>query len=223
VVDLPLATSRRDPLAQPTRARLYEMLSEARSPLATAELAGRLGLHPNGVRLHLDRMRREGLVTRSRVRRPTGRPRDAWTLAPDARPGGHPQRAYSDLVRWLARALRSDPPGRRGVEATGRRIGREIAADAPAGATLQGLLARLAFEPEAEDASPGYLRLTLGNCPYRDAVQENQPAVCALHRGITAGLLDVLESGARLEEFLPLDPDRAGCVVGVRAREDPSL
>jgi predicted ArsR family transcriptional regulator len=216
VVDLRLATSSRDPLAQPTRARLYELLSEAGAPVDTTELARRLGLHRNGVRVHLERMQRDGLLIRSRVRRPTGRPRDAWALAPDARPGGRPPRAYADLVRWLARAMRADAQGRRRVEATGHSIGHEIASDAPAGATLRQVLAKLAFQPQAEHGSDGRLRLTLCNCPYRDAVRENQDVVCALHRGITRGLLDGLEPGAALERFVPRDPDRAGCLIEVR-------
>jgi predicted ArsR family transcriptional regulator len=56
----------------------------------------------------------------------------------------------------------------------------------------------------------------LDNCPYRDAVRENQPAICALHKGITRGLLDVLEPQAKLTAFVPHDPDRAGCLIELR-------
>ncbi len=55
----------------------------------------------------------------------------------------------------------------------------------------------------------------LGNCPYRDAVNENQPAICALHEGITRGLLDVLAPSAALTAFVPHDPYEAGCTVEV--------
>jgi predicted ArsR family transcriptional regulator len=215
VVDLWLATSSRDPLAQATRARLYQLLGELPTPATTAELARRLNLHPNGVRSHLDRMERDGLLRRTRIHQALGRPRDAWERAPDARPGGEPQRAYTDLVRWLARAMRADPQAKRRIERTGRDIGREIAADAPPGATLEVLLGKLGFEPTAKETGKGCLRLTLGNCPYRDAVRENQDVVCTLHRGITRGLLDQLEPVATLDAFVPRDPDRAGCVVEV--------
>ena len=59
----------------------------------------------------------------------------------------------------------------------------------------------------------------LGNCPYRDAVRENQPVVCALHRGLTRGLLDQLAPAARLASFVPKDPDRAGCLIEVEGFE----
>ncbi|HSD81778.1 MAG TPA: winged helix-turn-helix domain-containing protein, partial [Solirubrobacteraceae bacterium] len=111
-------------LAQPTRARLFALLGELRRPAGTAELAGRLGLHPNGVRMHLERLREAGLVERARARQPRGRPRDAWTIAPNARPGGDPPTAYADLGRWLARAIPARPGRLRDVEAAGREIGR---------------------------------------------------------------------------------------------------
>jgi hypothetical protein len=39
--------------------------------------------------------------------------------------------------------------------------------------------------------------------------------VCALHRGMTSGLLERLDRKARLTGFLPKDPYRAGCLVDV--------
>jgi hypothetical protein len=55
----------------------------------------------------------------------------------------------------------------------------------------------------------------LGNCPYRGSARENQEVVCRLHRGLTTGLLEKLDAGARLVRFEPRDPDRAGCEIGV--------
>src|ERR1019366_9024336 len=127
VMDLPFVVSPDDVLAQPTRASLFSMLGELKRPAGTAELAERLALHPNGVRVHLERMEDAGLVARSRARQARGRPRDAWTIAPDARPGGAPPSAYTDLGRWLARAISARPGRLRDLEATGRDIGRELA------------------------------------------------------------------------------------------------
>jgi hypothetical protein len=60
----------------------------------------------------------------------------------------------------------------------------------------------------------------LRNCPYRDAVRENPAAICALHKGITRGLLDVLAPQAKLIEFVPHNPDRAGCLIEVRGLDE---
>lgn len=179
------------------------------------ELAGRLDLHPNGIRMHLERLEEAGLVARSRSPQPRGRPRDAWTIATDARPGGNPPSAYADLGRWLARAIPS-PPGRlQDVEATGRDIGRELApGDGTHGEeAMRTTLVALGFQPREEPGPAGRLTYCLGNCPHRDAVRESQELVCTLHRGMTRGLLDILDPGAKLEGFEPRDPDTAGCLI----------
>src|SRR6478609_10075670 len=127
MIDQPSVLSPDDALSQPTRARLFALLGELGRTAGTAELAERVGLHPNGVRVHLEYMQRDGLVLRASDPQPRGRPRDAWKIAPDARPGGRSPRAYSDLARWLARATGSGSRGLRAIESVGREIGRELA------------------------------------------------------------------------------------------------
>lgn len=216
-VDPPFPVRSEDVLAQPTRARLFAFLSELKRAAGTVELAERLDLHPNGVRNHLERMEQAGLVARERARKSTpGRPPDGWTIAPDARPGGERPRAYTDLGRWLARVIPPRPGSLRNVEAAGREIGRELAPVNPETGgidALQSTLVALGFQPTHEYKAPDRVSICLGNCPYRDAVRENQPVICTLHRGITLGLLDVLEPDGKLIDFVPRDPDAAGCLI----------
>jgi predicted ArsR family transcriptional regulator len=219
-MDTPTTASPDDALAQPTRARLFAILTELRRPVGTVELAERLALHPNGVRVHLERLQAAGLVTRSRAPQARGRPRDAWSVAPGAGPGGAPPTGFRELARWLARTIPARPGRLREVENAGREIGRELAgADAvgPGTGTLYSTLAALGFQPHVDAPAPGRTTYCLGNCPYRDAVRTNQPVVCTLHRGITRGLLEGLEPGARLVDFVPRDPDEAGCLIDVKA------
>jgi predicted ArsR family transcriptional regulator len=215
MIDQPPILDSDDPLSQPTRARLFALLGELGRPAGTAELAEQLKLHPNGVRLHLERLERDGLVSRASDPQPRGRPRDAWKIAPDARPGGRSPRAYADLVRWLARATGSGSRGLRGIENAGREIGRELGADQAAGGeeALQTALTALGFQPRVRARKDEKLTIALRNCPYEDAVRENQPVICTLHRGITHGLLDVLAPEAELAGFEPRDPRTAGCLV----------
>jgi predicted ArsR family transcriptional regulator len=215
-MDAPFAIDPDDVLAQPTRARLFALLGELKRPAGTVELAERLGLHPNGVRIHLERMEQAGLVERARVRDRRGRPPDAWTISAGARPGGSDPRGYQDLGRWLARALHQPRRGLRGIEETGRQIGRELAPeDAGAeGGAFEASLAALGFQPVVHPREEG-ATYCLRNCPYRDAVRENPAAICALHKGITRGLLEVLAPDAELAGFVPHDPDRAGCLIEV--------
>jgi predicted ArsR family transcriptional regulator len=215
VIDLAPADSHGDVLSQPTRARLFALLDELKRPAGTAELADRLGMHPNGVRNHLQRLCEAGLVTRARARGARGRPPYAWTIASDARPGGTAPSAYRDLGRWLARAMPGRADGLRSIEAIGREIGRELApCDEPDVAwAFESSLVALGFQPILRRREGTHLTFCLRNCPYKDAVRENQRAVCALHEGITRGLLEVLHPRAKLAAFLPGDPDEAGCLI----------
>jgi DNA-binding transcriptional ArsR family regulator len=131
-VEAPFAIAPDDLLAQPTRASLFSLLGELKRPVGTVELAERLDLHPNGVRIHLERMEQAGLVGRARDRQSRARPRGAWTIAPDAQPAvrrrpptrilaaGWPGRSDRDAADSAASkksaarsAARSRPPARR--------------------------------------------------------------------------------------------------------------
>jgi predicted ArsR family transcriptional regulator len=206
-----------DVLGQPTRARLFSLLSELKRPARTEELAEQVGLHANGVRAHLERMAAAGLVTRTRTRQAVGRPYDHWSISPDANPAGRPPHAYADLGQWLARAI---PPSRarlREVEASGRQIGRELApSDSGTGDVadvIGATLTAMGFQPRRDDHPDERVVYCLGNCPYQEAVETNQEVVCTLHRGITRGLLDALDPDARLVAFEPRDPETAGCLI----------
>ena len=204
-------------LAQPTRARVFAQLVECRTAVGTERLAGLLGLHPNGVRRHLERLQEAGLVERRRSRGARGRPSDRWLVAPGAHPGGERPSGYADLARWLARAVPAGPRRLREIEKTGREIGREMA---PAGSDdpvedFRQAIAALGFQPVMKARRDGGFTCRLENCPYRDSARENPDVICTLHRGITAGLLAELDPEAKLIRFEPHDPDRAGCLVGV--------
>ena len=213
-MDLPARPD--DALAQPTRARLFSLLGELRRPAGTEELADRLELHPNGVRVHLERLQEAGLVERERIRQTRGRPRDMWTIAAGAQPGGDAPTGYEQLGRWLARALSTSRTSVRTIEATGREIGRELAppSDRPSEDRMHAALASLGFQPRRE----GGLTYVLCNCPYRDAARESPEVVCGLHRGMTRGLLDVIAPTTRLARFTPNDPDQAGCRIELAGR-----
>jgi len=158
-----------------------------------------------------------GLVESTRSAHGRGRPRDEWSIAPGARPTGRRPEAYVDLSRWLARSIPAGPGRLRGLEATGREIGRELAPSASGdlAESFTQVFTALGFQPDVEVKGEGHLCCTLGNCPYRESARENPDAICTLHKGMTEGLLDELDPDGRLARFEPHDPDRAGCVVEV--------
>lgn len=212
-MDLP---AHEDVLSQPTRAELFRVLTELKRPAGTEELAARMSLHPNGVRVHLERMLEAELVVRERSRQARGRPRDMWAVSPDARPGGDRPTAYADLGRWLPRVIQRSKTSMRSIEAAGREIGRELAPvvkGQPAEPHMHATLAAMGFQPRREVKATGTLTYRLCNCPYRDAVAENQEAICTMHRGMTRGLLDTLAPKTKLTGFVPRDPRKAGCLI----------
>jgi predicted ArsR family transcriptional regulator len=206
-----------DVLAQPTRAKLFELLQELKREASTEELAGTLGLHVNGVRRQLERLKVAGLLERNRRSAGRGRPRDLWSVAPGANPGGQRPRAYEELAAWLASAIPAGPGRLRQVEQTGREIGRALTPQETDGSAraFEQVLSALGFQPQLELEPGGRTCCRLGNCPYTEAVQQNQPVVCALHKGLTAGILERLSPEARLTGFEPHDPVLAGCVIEV--------
>src|SRR5512132_382213 len=205
-----------DVLAQPIRARLFEALAELRRPATTQELAARVGRHPNTARVQLGRLSDAGLLECRRAAQARGRPRQEWAIAARARPAGQRPQAHGQLSQWLARAIGT--AGLQDIERAGREIGREIAPEQPDRAVddaLRDALTALGFDPKQEAANAGGVRYVLGNCPYREAVAQNQPVVCTLHRGITEGMLDRLDRKAKLANFVAKDPYTAGCLIDV--------
>jgi predicted ArsR family transcriptional regulator len=205
----------RDILSTPLRAQLFDALTNLCRPASTQELAERVGRHHNSVRVQLGRLAAAGLIEQRVVVQGRGRPHHVWAIPPEVAPGGRPPEDHRRLSGWLARAMASDGSPE-AIETIGREIGRELGEGAngrPLEDSLLDALAALGFVPRRE--MNGTLRFVLRNCPYRDAVLENQPAVCGLHRGITRGLLDQLDAASELAGFVAKDPRSAGCLVEV--------
>jgi predicted ArsR family transcriptional regulator len=218
-VDIP-TTGPDDDLAPGVRRQLVEALADLRRPATTQELAARVGRHHNTVRTQLQRLERSGLLECRVSRQRRGRPRHEWAIAADARPGGAPPDAHGQLAQWLAQAL-ARPPGLDELERLGREIGHDLAPETEGRAladAMQDALTALGFSPRLEHAAPDRLRHVLRNCPYREAASENPTAVCTLHRGIATGLIERLQPGAGLADFVARDPYAAGCVIEVAPR-----
>jgi predicted ArsR family transcriptional regulator len=72
-------------LGDNTRYAIYLELVRSPRPLSTSDIAETLGLHPNTVRPHLERMRELGLLDlKVESRGGVGRPQHRYLLAADA-------------------------------------------------------------------------------------------------------------------------------------------
>ena len=221
MLDADLDVSGEDALAQPSRAHLFGLLAELKRAAKTTELAARLDMHPNGVRIHLERLEQAGLVAGLACRGRRGRPADAWTIAPDARPGRSAAAGVSGsgtvagaVDSTSNRNPTSGPLSARAVRSA-RARSRRRRSRAGGGRALAGCAGSLRTYSRGRVTA---LTVCLGNCPYRDVVREDQAAICALHKGITVGPLDVLAPGTEVERFVPDDPAQAGCVVELTQR-----
>src|ERR671910_1903511 len=139
-------------LGDNTRYAIYLELARSPRPLVTAEIAETLGLHPNTVRPHLDRMREVGLLdVTTDARGEVGRPQHRYSLAPDAPSLGLEPPTMPMLARMvlsMARRLGANEADAAAVgEAEGAtRAGRYAAAPS----ALEALVAdldRLGFDP----------------------------------------------------------------------------
>ena len=211
-------------LDQPTRARVFEYLCDRKRPVTVEELAGEFELHPNAVRAHLKRLAAEGLATRSRVPRGSGRPPDLWSVRADARPGERQPTGYGDLAEWLSELVGRSEEAVSAASATGRRVGGEIAPEGvePGIESTESALAALGFQPEHRTGFDGTVTYRYGNCPFNRAACANGPVVCGLCAGLAEGLLEAITPEAELIGFVPKDPNLAGCTLEVRGLEESS-
>ncbi len=208
----------------PTETRLVALIRAADAPLDTATIADRLDLHPNGVRVQLQRLEHRGVVEREEARGGVGRPRALWRLTPRAIAEADLPHTGWAMARSLARAIPPTAPRLREVEDAGTAMGRELAdhlgqtTDGDTRQALGNALEALGFAPQRDDDGD-LARFRLMTCPYADTVRENPAVVCTLHRGIVQGVLDSVAPDARLTGFEPRDPDIAGCIVEITLNE----
>ncbi len=210
-------------LGDNTRYAIYLELARSPRPLATAEIADTLGLHPNTVRPHLERMREVGLLTiETDARGTVGRPQHRYSLASDAPSLGLEPATFPVLARMLLRVAtasgidRDDvvEAGREQGEADARTLAGTLGITGPdAGTCVEGLVARLdalGFDP-AVAGEDDQATVAFTHCPFREMAEAHPEIVCALHQGLVEGIVDGL-GGAEVDTFRPLT-DRLPCQV----------
>jgi predicted ArsR family transcriptional regulator len=190
-------------LGDNTRYAIYLELARSPSPLATAQVAETLGLHPNTVRPHLERMRDVGLLQVTVDAQGTvGRPQHRYSLAPDAPALGFEPPAFPVLARMLLQLAASAGLSSADAVEAGRDQGalgaRRPERTGSCAAALTAELADLGFDPEAV-AEEGSATIAFTRCPFRELAEANPDLVCGLHRGLVEGFVDAREDGTVLD------------------------
>jgi predicted ArsR family transcriptional regulator len=197
----------------PRRRAVLEAVRAAENPLGVVEVAGRLGVHPNTVRFHLDALSAHGHVERA-VEEPSGpgRPRTVYSAGSGMDRGG--VRRYRLLSRMLLGQLASTGPGAEAAATeAGRAWGHYLVEQMPpfrrptaeeAVVRVGSMLEDLGFDPQlpGEGAPPDRVRLR--HCPFLELAEEYGTLVCPLHLGLMQGALAELDApvaATRLEPF----------------------
>ena len=210
-------------LGDNTRYAIYLELARSSSPRSTADIADILGLHPNTVRPHLERMRDVGLLdVETDAKGSVGRPQHRYSLARAAPSLGLEPPAFPLLARLLASmaaAARLEPDD---AANAARGTGRAMAADrlrrTPGDscvAALADALDELGFDPAvAGDGEAVTIAFT--HCPFAELAEAYPELVCHLHRGLVEGFVSEWGEGG-VERFSTL-ADRDPCQVELSLR-----
>lgn len=206
-------------LGDNTRYAIYLELARTPSPLTTSEIADTIGLHPNTIRPHLERMRDAGLVeVQAGARGEIGRPQHRYSLSADApslglEPPVMP--VLAKMVLSMAERLGASPDD---AVAVGRDEGvRRAVPYASAPSTLEAVVSdldRLGFDPVVSDADDDAAVVAFANCPFGGLAEQHPDLVCGLHRGLLAGFVAGM-GDAELVEFCSV-ADRTPCQATLR-------
>lgn len=209
-------------LGDNTRYAIYLELARAALPHSTSDVAEALGLHPNTVRPHLERMREVGLLqVEVDGRGGVGRPQHLYSLAADAPSLGLEPPAYPLMAGLLANVAAAGTPAPDSVAAVGRAHGRHVGAFRAAQgadgclAAVRAELAELGFDPVAE-SDGDVTTIAFTHCPFLALAEAFPELVCHLHRGMVEGMVEILGQ-ARIERFATL-ADRDPCQVDLVSR-----
>jgi len=200
-------------LDEPSRARVFELLSAAETSLDARQLAERSGLHANTVRWHLAALAEAGLVgSQPEANGKPGRPRVVYRVTAGA--PAEPEN-YRLLAGLLASSLAGAKDGAADAEAAGEAWGAQVAApsDVPeeAARAVVRLLADEGFRPELEGDE-----LRMRRCPFHELALTHGRVVCRLHLGLLRGALAGSGAGLEVTSLTPfVEPDL--CVARLRA------
>ncbi len=206
--------------AVPSRMRVLRALRRAPEARGVHELAGDVGLHPNTVRFHLDRLEQQGLVHRQpEYQNGPGRPPLRFTAVPGLE-DGRDRRDLGDLAELLAAVLDSRVSGAAVLtEQAGQEWARRLveswtgpAPDATQAITLLvDALVGIGFDPQVT-SDHRQITLLQRRCPFLEVAREHRDVVCSVQLGLLRGLLVRLGAPLEVTRLVPFATPQ-GCLV----------
>ncbi len=209
------ALRRHRALSDPSRARILAELAD-HGPLDARDLAERVGLHVNTVRVHVNALAEAGLVESETLpSQGRGRPRVVYRSTVAA--GEESGRRYRLLAEILtALVARFGPEASEQLEEIGEAWGRYLVETPPPYAKLSdreavdrliALLAESGFQPELDEGGRGR-RILMKPCPFLELARTHQDVICPIHLGLMRGALNELGAKTRATKLEPfVQPD----------------
>jgi predicted ArsR family transcriptional regulator len=195
-------------LSDPTRRRLYVLVTRSSEPVGRDEAADALGIPRQTAAYHLDRLADEGLVDVEFLRRSgrtgpgAGRPAKLYKKTDRDHEVSLPPRRYGLAARILLAAVSSGAIKRKDLVAAAHRIGAELVQG-----DLDQALRETGYDPVMEK---GEIRFR--NCPFHVLKIQDQRTVCNLNLGLVEGMLEGTGDGRKAY----LEPSESYCCVRVR-------
>lgn len=182
-------------LAEPSRAKILAELVDD-GALDARELAARVGLHVNTVRVHLNALVDAGLAASETVPpEGRGRPRLVYRALAVELEEGRRYRLLAEILTALVARFGSEAAAQ--LEEIGEAWGHYLVESPPPYATvpdeeavgrLVTLLAEVGFQPELQPGKRAR-RLLMRPCPFLELARRHQEVVCPIHLGLIRGAL----------------------------------
>ena len=179
--------------------------------LTAGEVGERLGLHVTSARFHLEQLVDAGVLVASFHRHGTGRPQKRYAALPERATAAPRDDAYRMLAELLTEALAGRDEGALTPEEAGSRWAHQHvrrlseAEDLPdlspartpgqwlaKVGRLLDLLETWGYDPSVRTTDHGRTaEVALARCPFLSLAESHTEVVCAAHRGLLRGALDV--------------------------------
>jgi len=208
-----------------SRNRVLQVLREAPEGRGVHEVAADVGLHPNTVRFHLERLEQQGLVHRQIGHHDLpGRPPLRFTATGPSRESTD-DRDFQDLAELLAGILSQQVPGSPALsEQAGRawahRLVEERGDPVPSARKaielLVGMLSSVGFAPQVT-ADGEQITVLQPQCPFLEVARLHRDVVCSIQLGLIRGVLERLGAPVEVIRLTPFATPQ-GCLVQFNAR-----
>jgi predicted ArsR family transcriptional regulator len=213
MIDEERARRRYRALADPSRARILGALAEG-GVLDTRQLAERVDLHVNTVRVHLGVLADADLVAAETLpSQGRGRPRLAYRAVGETQDdGGRRYRLLAEILATLVVRYGGEAAAR--LEEIGEAWGRHLVESPPPSAELSDaeaverlltLLAEVGFQPELDAGRRR--RILMRPCPFLELARRHPEVVCPIHLGLMRGALAEVGATTRATKLEPFVRD----------------